>query len=56
VHEGDLKGLNALLQEHKPRRAVLVSLEAERRKITPAIEVLPWKKFIEELWSGRLGV
>ena len=56
VHEGDLKGLNALLDEHKPRRAVLVSLEAERRKITPAIEVLPWKRFIEELWSGRLGV
>jgi predicted AAA+ superfamily ATPase len=56
AHEGDLKGLNALLDEHKPRRAVLVSLESERRKITPAIEVLPWKRFIEELWSGHLVV
>jgi predicted AAA+ superfamily ATPase len=56
VHEGDLKGLKALLDERGIRRAVIVCLEDEPRKISGSIEVLPWKRFLEALWSGDLGI
>jgi predicted AAA+ superfamily ATPase len=56
LHAGDLKGLVALKEEHRVRRAVLVSLETEKRAIAPGIEALPWKQFLEALWAGDLGV
>jgi len=56
VHEGDLKGLRALLDEQEVRRAVLVALEEEPRKIDRRIEILPWKRFLEGLWSGAFRI
>ena len=38
------------------KRAIIVSLEKQRRKFDSSIEVLPWKVFLETLWSGELGV
>ncbi len=56
VHEGDLKGLTALLSEHKVKHPVLISLEREPRKIGAKVRALPWEIFLRELWSGALGV
>jgi hypothetical protein len=56
VHDGDLHGLRALREEHRVRRAVVVSLERQPRTIEPGIEVLPWRAFVEQLWSGEFGV
>jgi predicted AAA+ superfamily ATPase len=56
VHEGDLGNLSALISEHKVKHAVLVSLEREPRKLAGRIRALPWKLFLEELWSGHLAV
>ncbi|MBI4536597.1 MAG: ATP-binding protein [candidate division NC10 bacterium] len=56
VHKADLKGLNALLAEHKPKHALLISLEREPRKLGRAVRALPWEHFLRELWSGTLGV
>ena len=56
VHEGDMRGLIALMDEHKVRRSLIVSLEKEPRKIHPSIMILPWQVFLEQLWSGDLGV
>ncbi|MCL5674587.1 MAG: ATP-binding protein [Candidatus Omnitrophica bacterium] len=56
VHEGDLRGLFALKEEHSVRRSFIVSLEDEPRKIYSGIRVLPWKIFLEQLWSGGLGI
>lgn len=56
VHEGDMRGLTALLGEHKIRRSLIVSLEKETRKIHPSITVFPWQIFLQQLWSGDLGV
>ena len=56
VHSGHLRGVKALLEEHKVRKAILVSLDKSPRKIDPAIEVLPWQHFLDALWSGNLGV
>ena len=54
VHEGDLWGLHALLEDGPVKRAILVSLEKEPRRIAGKIEVLPWQDFLERLWSGRI--
>lgn len=56
VHEGDLKGLNALLAEHKVKHPLLISLEREPRKLGGRIHALPWRHFLRDLWSGALGV
>ena len=56
VHEGDLKGLNALLAEHRVKQPLLISLEREPRRLGARIRALPWQEFLRDLWSGVLGV
>jgi len=56
VHEGDIVGLRALGAEHRVKRSIVVSLEREPRTIAPGIDVLPWETFLQQLWSGDLGV
>jgi uncharacterized protein len=48
----DLKSLNALAEEKRLKRYVCVSMEPRRRRIGDVI-VLPYKEFLEELWSGE---
>lgn len=54
VTDAHLRGLRALSEGHRVRRAVVVSLEKEPRMLSPGIAVLPWQRFLEELWSGEL--
>ena len=56
VHSKHTRGLRALLEEHSVKRTVIVSLEKYPRKLDPQLEILPWKVFLEVLWSGELGV
>jgi predicted AAA+ superfamily ATPase len=50
----DLKGLRAMKEENTPQRAVIVSL-AERPSVTDdGIEILPWRRFCQDLWAGRM--
>ena len=56
IHSTHTRGLRALLEEHRVKEAVIVSLEKQPRRPDPYIEVLPWKVFLEALWSGELGV
>ena len=56
IHSTHTRGLRALLEEHRVKEAVIVSLEKQPRRPDPYIEVLPWKVFLETLWSGELGV
>jgi len=56
VHSTHTRGLRALLEEHTVKRAVIVSLEKQSRKLDSSIEVLPWQVFLNTLWSGELGV
>ena len=56
IHSSHTKSLRALLEEHTVKRSVIVSLEKQPRKLDSSIEVLPWQVFLEELWSGELGV
>ncbi len=50
----DLRGLRAFKEEHRPRRAILVSMDAKPRRTDDGIDVLPWRVFFEALWSGTL--
>ena len=50
----DLKPLQALAEEKKLKRYLCVSLEPRMRKIGD-VTVLPYKEFLEALWSGEFS-
>ncbi len=47
------RGIKAFAEEYKTQRQILVSLDPERRRIG-SVEVLPWKEFMDQLWSNQL--
>jgi predicted AAA+ superfamily ATPase len=53
----DLKGLLAFCEDYQPRHALVVCSAPRKRVITTIgktkIEILPWKDFLENLWSGK---
>jgi predicted AAA+ superfamily ATPase len=53
VHEGDLRALRALREDGPVRRRVIISLERHARVLEEGIRILPWRTFLDELWSGR---
>jgi uncharacterized protein len=53
VHEGDIGGLQALLEDGPVKKCCIVCLERQPRRLTEDIEVLPWPLFIERLWAGE---
>ena len=52
VPDRDLKSLRALREEHKLKRYLCVALESRRRTIDGVV-VLPWREFLDALWSGE---
>ena len=56
IHSGHTRGLKALQEEYSIGRVVIVSLEKQPRRLDSSIEVLPWRTFLEILWSGGFGV
>ncbi len=54
VHWGDLKGLKILREETSVKKAIVVCLETQPRLIEGKFQILPWKDFLEQLWSGEL--
>lgn len=52
VHEGDIRSLLALREDGPVKKCCVVCLEKEPRKIHPAIEILPWRVFLKQLWNG----
>jgi predicted AAA+ superfamily ATPase len=53
VHEGDLRGLRALGEEHAAKRKLVVCEEREPRRLGD-IEVLPWRIFLDRMFAGEL--
>ncbi|MBM4349290.1 MAG: ATP-binding protein [Deltaproteobacteria bacterium] len=49
-----LKGLIAFGEEYRSRRRILVSCDPQPRSVMAKIEILPWKTFLEDLWSGKI--
>ena len=54
IHEGDLRALRTLAEEHRVGRRILVSQERTTRRLEDGIEVVPWRAFLERLWAGEL--
>lgn len=52
VDERDTQGLRALLADQRVKRAVVVSLDTAKRRLSPGITVYPWRAFCQELWAG----
>lgn len=52
VDTRNIKGLPALLEDQKPKKAIVVSLEKTPRQLSNGILILPWKIFCERLWDG----
>jgi predicted AAA+ superfamily ATPase len=48
------KGLVAFGEEYHARRRLLVSCDPRPRLTEQGIEIMPWKVFLEDLWSGRV--
>jgi len=46
-----LKGLRAFAEDYRPRKKIIVSLDASPRLVDD-IQILPWSNFLEQLWSG----
>ena len=55
VHAGDLKPMTAFIEEFSPKRAIVVCNERHAR-IVQGIEILPWRRFLDELWDTGLGL
>jgi len=53
VVEGHLKGLKALREEGLVKKSVVVSQDPEKR-VLDGVEILPWKVFLQQLWSDQL--
>ncbi len=49
-----LRGLRAIGEEYRFRRRILVSCDPRRRVAEGGIEIVPWRDFLAELWSGEL--
>ncbi|MFH2107513.1 MAG: AAA family ATPase [Chrysiogenia bacterium] len=48
-----LRGLRAFRQEHEAR-CYLVSLDPRPRLTSDGLHILPWRDFLDRLWSGRI--
>ena len=53
VRSGDLRPMTAFVEEFSPRRAIVVTAEADRRRVD-AIEIIPYGDFLAMLHAGDL--
>ena len=53
VVDHHLTSLRAFKEEYKPRKAIVVSLDAKPRLTGDGILILPWKDFLGRLWNGE---
>ena len=53
VDNTDLKPMQVFIEEYKPSKAIVVCNEKEER-IYNGIRIMPWRKFLENLWAGKI--
>jgi predicted AAA+ superfamily ATPase len=54
LSSADLAGLKAFVEEHRPKKALLVCQEPVARKLSSGLEIVPWKEFFKTLWAGEI--
>ncbi len=58
VHDHDIRWLSMLSEDGPVKRRLVVSMEAEPRMVRDRfgnIEIIPWRAFLEELWTAGIG-
>ncbi|OGS10832.1 MAG: AAA family ATPase, partial [Elusimicrobia bacterium RIFCSPHIGHO2_02_FULL_61_10] len=53
VRAHHLRGLHAFREEYKPKKAIVVSLDAKPREVN-GISILPWQTFLDDVWHGSV--
>lgn len=53
VDNRDLRPLKAFMEEYATKKAFVVCNEQEER-VLGKIRVMPWRRFLEKLWEGRI--
>lgn len=53
VDSKDLRPLKAFMDEYTPKKALVVCNEKEERVVSQ-IRLLTWRRFLEDLWGGRI--
>jgi len=53
VEQRDLRPMMAFAEEYAPKKALLVCNEREER-IQGRIRIMPWRRFLEDLWEGKI--
>ncbi len=53
VHSQHLRSMSAFREEYKPKKAIIVSLDARSRDVGGMI-IMPWKAFLNDLWTGSI--
>ena len=53
IDSRDFRGLDGFIEDHRPKKAILVCNEREKR-LHGKIVVLPWRHFLDDLWQGKI--
>jgi predicted AAA+ superfamily ATPase len=53
VDQAALRAIRAFVDEHRPRRAIVVCNEPSPR-VHDGVDVLPWREFLARLWGGGI--
>lgn len=53
VRSGDLRPIRAFVEEFAPRRAIVVTAEADRRRVH-GIDIMPYHEFLDMLHAGEI--
>ncbi|MBL7072637.1 MAG: ATP-binding protein [Candidatus Omnitrophica bacterium] len=53
VDRTDLRGLFAFIEEYAPKKAIVVCNEKVER-VYKGIRIMPWRKFLRELWNDKI--
>jgi predicted AAA+ superfamily ATPase len=53
IERKDLRPLRAFIEEHSPAKALLVCNEIDER-VHDGVRILPWRRFLSELWEGLI--
>lgn len=54
LRPSDLRSIRAYVDEHSPRQAIIVCNERDARRTSDGIWILPWERFLEQLWSDTV--
>jgi predicted AAA+ superfamily ATPase len=53
VDNHELRPLHTFYEDYSPRLAILIANEARERRVGD-VRVMPWHRFLEELWADRI--